>query len=232
MQVAAIEQALARAGLRARGGFHPRIDDDVPPLPDARPVQTVVLAGNVGDSAWQRYRQALRDETGPLSLDEWTERVLTVIARQLQAQPLFPFSGPPYLPFQRWARRAEAVAPSPIGLLIHPEFGLWHAYRGALAFAERIELPAPAARASPCARCATRPCLSSCPVGALTPGRFDVSACLAHIGSEAGRACLFEGCLARRACPIGTRFQYPPEQAHFHQQAFLRKPRQAVIGGS
>ena len=37
--------------------------------------------------------------------------------------------------------RAEAVAPSPLGILIHPDYGLWHAYRGALAFAERLALP-------------------------------------------------------------------------------------------
>jgi hypothetical protein len=232
MELSIIEQALARAGLKARGGFHPHIDDEVPPLPDGRPAKTVVLAGNVGDSAWRPYQQALSTEAKPLSLDEWTERVLTAVARTLRAQPLFPFSGPPYLPFQRWAQHAEAVAPSPIGPLIHPDYGLWHAYRGALAFAERIELPAPTARANPCKRCATRPCLSTCPVGALTPGHFDVAACLAHIGSEAGRACLYGGCLARRACPVGRRFQYPPAQAHFHQQAFLRNAMKIMTGDS
>ena len=39
---------------------------------------------------------------------------------------LFPFGGPPHFPFQQWARRAEPVHPSPIGLLIHPIYGLWH----------------------------------------------------------------------------------------------------------
>ena len=37
-----------------------------------------------------------------------------------------PVRRPPYWPFQQWARRAEPVHPSPIGVLIHPRYGLWH----------------------------------------------------------------------------------------------------------
>ena len=36
--------------------------------------------------------------------------------------------------------RAEGLKPSPIGILMHPQFGLWHAYRGALLFDVEIEL--------------------------------------------------------------------------------------------
>ena len=53
----------------------------------------------------------------------------------------------------RWAQRAEPLHPSPLGVLIHPVHGLWHAYRGALAFAEPIELPPRADLPSPCASC-------------------------------------------------------------------------------
>jgi hypothetical protein len=63
---------------------------------------------------------------------------------------VFPFERP-YLPFQRRAMRAEACYPSPLGLLIHPDYGLWHGYRGALLFAAAIELPPSGRRASPCA---------------------------------------------------------------------------------
>jgi hypothetical protein len=222
MELATIEKALHEVGLLSRGGFHPHIDDNVPPLPDGRPAKTVVLAGNAGDSMWHRFQLAVQEEKEELSLDQWTQRVLTAVARKLRAHACFPFSGPPYLPFQRWAQHAEPVAPSPIGPLIHPEYGLWHAYRGALAFAERIELPPPIAHATPCQSCPTRPCLSTCPVGALTPGHFNMLACLDHLGSEAGGECLHGGCLARRACPVGVKFQYPRPQAQFHQQAFLR----------
>jgi hypothetical protein len=232
MELTTIDKALREAGLLGRGGFHPHIDDDVPPLPDGRPAKTVVLAGNVGDSVWHPFQLAAQKQGKALSLDQWTQHVLTAVARKLRAHALFPFSGPPYLPFQRWAQHAEPVAPSPIGPLIHPQYGLWHAYRGALAFAERIELPPPVACATPCQRCPARPCLSTCPVGALTPGQFNVVACLDHLGKEAGRECLHGGCLARRACPVGVEFQYPRTQAQFHQQAFLRNAMKTATGDS
>ena len=46
--------------------------------------------------------------------------MIEALARELGGKALFPFGGPPFLPFQRWAQRAEPVHSSPIGLLIHP----------------------------------------------------------------------------------------------------------------
>jgi hypothetical protein len=134
--------------------------------------------------------------------------------------PLFPFDGPPFLPFQRWAQKAEPVHPSPLGILIHPDWGLWHAYRGALAFAERIDLPLPDRRSSPCESCAGKPCLTACPVGAFTSAAYDVPTCVTHISAPAGAECI-TGCLARRACPVGLGYHHIAEQARFHQRAFL-----------
>jgi hypothetical protein len=48
---------------------------------------------------------------------------------------LFPFQKP-HLPLQRWAKRAESCHASPLGMFIHPEHGLWHGYRCALALAK------------------------------------------------------------------------------------------------
>jgi hypothetical protein len=222
MELATIERALLPVGLVSRGGFYPRSSDAVPPLPDGRTAATVVLVGNVGHAMWQVFRRALVDSAEPHPLNTWTRRVLTPVAGEWGAHVLFPFEGPPYLPFLRWAQRAESVTPSPIGPLIHPDYGLWHAYRGALVFAESMELPPLVRRPSPCESCAGRPCLSACPVDALAPGQFDVDRCRDHIASEAGSDCLQGGCLARRACPVGAKFRYPAEQAHFHTLAFLK----------
>ena len=57
----------------------------------------------------------------------------------------------------------------------HPELGLWHAYRGALAFAERLALAPVEPVASPCDDCAGKPCLAACPVGAFAASRYDVA---------------------------------------------------------
>jgi len=224
--LAAIEAAFEDAGLVPRGAFHPSPDDGVPPLADGRATATLVLAGNAGPGMWEAFARAPEIDDGEAHpLDRWTRRVLAEIADALGGGALFPFGGPPYLPFQRWAMRGHPVAPSPIGPLIDPDYGLWHAYRGALAFAETIALPPRREIASPCETCTERPCLATCPVGAFTAGGYDVAACAAHLETPAGSDCMEHACRARRACPIGRAHAYSPAQARFHMDAFRANRR-------
>ncbi len=216
-----ITAAAKRAKLLVRGGFHPISDDAVPPLAGGRPARTVLLLGNSGPHLWSSASTRLMADRASDPLDSWTEATVSAIAEAYGADPLFPFSGPPFLPFLRWAQRAEPVAPSAIGILIHPRYGLWHAYRAALAFADRLTLPPREDEAHPCDSCVEQPCLSTCPVGAFSTDGYDVDTCAAHIGSPAGRACLETGCIARHACPIGREYVYAPDQARFHMAAFL-----------
>lgn len=208
-------------GLRLRGGFHPEPGDGVPLISGGTLPGTLVLIGTVGPDLWAAFSTSPEAADGaPHPLDRWTRRILDRIAAEVGASPLYPFGGPPYLPFQRWAMRAEPVAPSPLGLLIHPDYGLWHAYRGALAFAECLPLPPRIQRPRPCDTCAGRPCLSACPVGAFTDRGYDVPACVGHLDAPAGRDCMDGGCLARRACPVGAQHAYDAPQAAFHMRAF------------
>ena len=212
------------AGLACRGGFHPAADDAVPPLPDGAAAATLVLLGFVGNRQWPPFTASAEYADGRADpLDRWSRRVIDAIGARHEAAGLYPSDGPPWLPFQRWAMRAEPVHRSPLGLLIHPEFGLWHAYRGALAFRVRLELPRWQARLSPCDSCADKPCLTACPVSAVRSDRFDERACAAHVAAPAGTRCLRSGCLARRSCPVGAAFRYPAAQAQFHMTAFIRR---------
>lgn len=204
-----------------RGAFHPGAGDDPPALPGGGSVGTMVLVGFAGSGSWPAFAGSPEAADNRRdALDRWSFRVVSELAAELGAAPFFPFGGPPWLPFLRWARRAEPVHPSPLGLLIHPDWGLWHSYRGALAFEARIALPPADSRPSPCDSCDGKPCLSACPVGAFSPGGYDVPACKAHIAGPDGEDCMTLGCRARRACPIGAADRYGPDEALFHMRAF------------
>jgi hypothetical protein len=224
--LAAIEAAVRGLGLEPRGAFACNAADAVPPQPDGRESRTLILLGNVGSSLWPAFRAAPEFRDGrPDPLNRWSARVVDRLAADLGGLALFPFGGPPYHPFLHWAQRAEPVAASPLGMLIHPDHGLWHAYRGALALPETLALPPRDARPSPCESCAERPCLSACPVGAFTPDGYAVAACAGHIAEPEGSDCMDLGCRARRACPVGRARHYLPAQARLHMEAFLAARR-------
>lgn len=209
-----ISSALAPFGLILRGGFHIAPDDQVP-----LPGETMLLIGNAGSAMWRIFADQAKDEPNPL--DNWTRLNLDKIAEDFGAKALYPFGGPPFLPFQRWAMKAEAVYPSPVGPLIHPIYGLWHAYRGALIFAQNIELPERAEAVSPCDSCSEKYCIKACPAGVFAAGKYDVPLCLGEL-KRPGNECSERGCLSRHACPIGQDYAYAPDHANFHMQAFKR----------
>jgi len=202
--------ALAGTGMVARGGFV------------TEPTQTIVVIGNVGGAMWPLFRAAEQQVDDPL--DTWTRAVLAPIAASLGADFVHP-SDEPFQPFQRWAQRAEGIAQSPIGILIHHQYGLWHAYRGAFLFPFALDdLPEPISDASPCLSCPDQPCLTACPVDAFTIGNYDADACRAHVRSRAAPVCIEAGCAARLACPVGTEHRYGPDQMNFHMKAFVGEP--------
>ena len=216
----AVVAAVERAGLVPRGALSLTDDERDGALVDAR---TIVLAGMAGRDGWSAFAASPEASDGfDDPLDRWSRRVIEALARELGAGALFPFGGPPFWPFQQWARRAEPVHPSPIGILIHPRYGLWHSYRGALGFREALDIPELTDVPSPCESCSGRWCLKTCPVGAFSSTGYDVAACAGHLQSAAGADCMDGGCRARRACPVGAEYAYGHEQANFIMRAFLR----------
>jgi hypothetical protein len=223
-----LADAISQSGFALRGGFHTAAGDGVP-----QGVASVVLIGNIGSAGFEQFRRSPEWHAGADPLDRYTERVVGDVARGFSATVAFPWQGPPWWPFQRWAQRAEAVSISPLRILIHPQHGLWHAYRAALFLdcavtglptdhhdrAVAVESQSGDA-GSPCAQCQARPCLTACPVNAFGEDGFDGERCAQHLRTAAGQECMNEGCVARNACPQGTQRRYLREHQQFHMRAF------------
>lgn len=217
-----IRAALEPHGLFLRGSVNFSEGEAAPTLSGGNIAASVVLIGNIGSSLWpafSRWREEKPDRGGSDPLDTWSKEIIRTIAASAEATAWFP-SDPPWQPFQQWAMRAEGLKASPLGILIHPVFGLWHGYRGALGFAERIDHVPAAAAPHPCEHCPDKPCLTTCPVGAVRPAVFDVPACRGHLRSPEGQGgCMGSGCLARAACPVGAAYRYNGDQLRFHMAA-------------
>ena len=198
---------LIDAGFVYLGGFHPES------------YQTLVLIGNAGPQMWQSF--TISCDTNSTTLDQWTETTITRLASAINATALFPFDRPPH-PFLTWAQKSGETFTSPIGLSIHPRYGLWHAYRAALIFECTLDLPAVTTTISPCDDCEEKPCLTKCPVNAFSLHGYDVPRCITHIKSGDSTNCHELGCRARRSCPVGQEFHYSPQQAEFHMAAFVK----------
>lgn len=199
---------LAPLGLTLFGWF--RADD----------MQSGLLIGNAGSSLWSAFSDWHSDHPGPDPLNRWTVSALEPVARTLGARARYPF-GNPVWPFQRYAAEATGMRASPLGLLIHPRYGLWTAFRAALIFDATFVLQAPEMDLHPCDRCEEKPCLSACPVDAFSVDSYDVGRCRSYLRAHPGGDCVTNGCRARLACPVGRSHAYHEAQQRFHMAAFL-----------
>ena len=202
-------------GLELLGGFHPVTEDGVPGQPG-----TLMMLGPDPDGFWPIFTASSEARDGAMHpVDRWSARVIGDWATDMGGAALFPFGGPPYLPFFSWALATGRVRASPIRLMVHDRLGLMVSFRGALALPGRIDLPP--APPSPCLSCVDQPCTSTCPVAAFDGEGYDVPACKDHLHRPEGQPCLTGGCLARRACPVSVAAPRPAEQSELHMRSFL-----------
>ena len=185
------------------------------PVADGLPYDgQVILPGPHEPGFWSAF-QTSPEATGdtPDPLDRWSRRIIDSLAAACGGTAVHPFGGPP---FPTFATRSGATWPSPIGLLIHANVGLWVSFRGAIL----IRTPARHAVSThkrPCDTCPAR-CTTACPIDAFSNGN-DIAACKTRINGPARADCITRGCPARRICPVGADLRLPA-QAAFHMEAF------------
>jgi epoxyqueuosine reductase len=199
--------------LAVMGAFH----KGAAPLPEG--VETLVMLGPRGPGFWAHFTQSPEyDDALPDPMDRWSRRVIDQLSDSLDALAFFPFATTPPHPFYTWAKATGRAWSSPVQFLVHDVAGLWLSYRGALGFANRLNLP-PLPIESPCTHC-TKPCLTACPVGALTATGYDLTACHTYLDTFSGQECMTEGCAVRAACPISCNYGRNPAQSAFHMRQF------------
>lgn len=196
------------------GGFHPTPEDKTP-----AGCKTLLLLGPKEPEFWPAFKASpewMDGVTDPM--DRWSQRVIDAWVKEIAAQAVYPFGGPPYQPFFSWALRTGRIHASPILLLVHDTAGLFVSFRGALALPHKIEMPS--APKAPCVRCEAQPCLTACPVGALSGDGYDVDACKAFLDTADGQDCMQAGCRARRVCPVSQSYARLAEQSAYHMNTF------------
>ncbi len=211
MTYAEVAARAAAVQLEVLGGFACAAEPTLPPG-----TRTVLLLGPREPGFWAAV-QASEEWGGPDPVDRWSRRVVGTLACDLGAKALFPFGGPPYQPFHAWALRTGRLWDSPVRLLVHETQGLLVSFRGALALKAGLDLPPAPQR--PCDSCA-KPCLTACPVGALSGAGYDVTRCHGFLDSPEGQDCMTCGCLVRRACPVSLGYARMPEQSAYHMRQF------------
>jgi hypothetical protein len=209
--LATLDTALAAHHLMILGGFEVADGDG---LADTG---TLLLVGPHEPAFWPAFTQSREYASGVDNpLDQWSLRVIGSIANDIGGSAYFPFGGPPYQPFYRWALRTGRFWASPIRLLVHDTAGLFVSMRGAILIPAAVQMQV---GTNPCDSCRDTPCKTACPVDAFSDG-YDVPACKTHVRSTAGQDCRAAGCRARHACPVGQGRRLPA-QAAFHMEAFL-----------
>lgn len=220
---------LSRFGLTSFGVFE-FSEDLFRTADDAELGQSAILIGNVGSEMWYPFVQSAEyADSRPDPMNRWTSRIINELAAATNSKALYPFDKP-YWPFQKFAGKALNVQPSPMGILIHREYGLWHAFRAVLVFDEpaevlRLQISVPSetgVQDHPCDTCLDKPCLSSCPVGAIDDNGLNPTNCFSHLKTGSDPDCMKIGCEARNACPVGAANRYCAEQIQFHMKHYYK----------
>ena len=197
--------------------------------------RSIIVIGNGGGTFWKAFKRHADENPGWMAgdnpLDDFTRVVVERdIIRQLEQagvdhKIVYPFmSKGPTLNFMEAGKAAGLSGPSILGVVVHPVFGPWIAFRAAILVNELIDAPGKAYRFDPCPSCAARTCISACPADAVSLAKgWDIPKCLTHrVEVEADCA---PRCHARAGCVLGPEHRYPDDELAYHQMRALRSMR-------
>lgn len=193
--------------------------------------RAIIVVANGGGDFWRAFtayaaaHPGWRARTHPL--DDFTRAVVedtlapAVRAQGVRCTPVYPFvADAPTLNFMELGKRAGLAGPSIVGVVVHPVYGPWIAFRAALLVDVAIDAPGAVLGFDPCPGCLPRSCVAACPAQAVTSASgWDIPRCLTHrVEREADCT---SRCDARAACVLGPQHRYPDDELAYHQNRAL-----------
>jgi ferredoxin len=181
--------------------------------PESTAYRNLMLFGNGGTRLWQCMQKNQQDETH--LVDSFFIDCIDRVFADSDYKTVYP--GNHFLPLQGLGRLAGWHHDSTMGLGIHPVFGLWFAYRGAVLTNTEFSpytTDSSAMPESPCDTCEREPCITACPARAVTTDRYQVRQCTDY-RLQAESSCQSR-CISRQVCPLGKEHQYLPDQMKHH----------------
>jgi epoxyqueuosine reductase len=170
----------------------------------------LILIGHGGKALWEAVTKSGSGGADPI--DDFTVRTIRLWMSEFQPDNRYAilYPGSDTIDLQRLGALAGWHNASPFMVGIDAEWGTWYAYRAVVLADTRFVPSALVDRSSPCAACQTRPCIAACPASAMADGEFSLQKCVAW-RQQADSPCAFN-CLARVACPVGSKHRYCTEQ--------------------
>lgn len=186
--------------------------------------KSVVVIANYGGEMWKALQADIEinhgqyaDITDPVDL--FSSTAIEAAAEELRRKGIAVYTAYPwrqeaggYLPFQAWGVSAGMGSMSIVGVVVHPEYGSWNSFRGALILDAEIEPDASLDGFDPCADCKA-PCIAACPAGAISKSGCNVQKCLGARLFDSRCECL---CSAREACVFGIEHKFHRDEITYH----------------
>ena len=206
--------------------------------------RSAVVFANGGRLFWDCFMEDIRKYPKHLSnhehpIDDFVSRCIQLVdptppssRRWIQCSE----TAEVFLDFRVLGKDAGLGHESPLGLLIHPRYGLWVSMRMVLLTTEAVEItetidgiepPDTTLMVSnPCTRCAEKPCIASCPAGAVTKDGWAVQTCASF--HETSEQCIGK-CHSRLACPVGKEHRHSPLQQLYHNSRTIGRKRLGTL---
>lgn len=188
----------------------------------------LLLLGHGGRLFWERYKNyctvSVLTTADPVDHFSATvsKRALQHHLSHITREAMFPLTDCP-VNLMALGQFLGWHTPSPLGMGINAQYGMWSAYRalwwlGAEAETEiirsaRDEVAIP--ETDICSQCITQDCLLACPASALAMGAMPNLQRCADYRLLADSACQ-DTCRARMACPVVPEHRYTGEQMAYH----------------